>query len=466
MLRQLPEEAKSYLLKIINKIWDTGNHLSSPFKLEEGVPQGSVLSVTCFTVAIDRVIKEISNPVRASLFVDDLAIYCTAYDAELACKYLQKSIDSLCRWAKQNGFRLSTSKTVAVHFTRSRRQEVVPNLKLDGSVLPYADDVKFLGMIFDSKLTWFKHIENLKCKVKKSLNLLKVVCGFNWGADKKTLLLLYDALCRSKSDYGCQIYSPACKSKLHELYVVQMGLRICSGAFPTSPVESLYVDTHQLPLDLRREELGLRYLMKIKSNASNPSKKVINQLDASKFKPRSSVPFQIRLNASVNENCILTQNVHGLAPSKIPPWFIPKAELCKKNIVKKNTPNVEIKSLFLEHDEVHNNVYKIYTDGSKSSEGVGLAVLTDNFCTVAKLPPAASVYTTELSAIVKALDIAYHSNKKSCVIYSDCKSALESLNSYNSSHPLVQKARAWLFRISCRRKTTYLLDSWSCWDPR
>ena len=35
---------------------------------------------------------------------------------------------------------------------------------------------------------------------------------------------------------------------------------IYSGAFRTSPVESLSVDTHQLPLDLRREELGLRYL--------------------------------------------------------------------------------------------------------------------------------------------------------------------------------------------------------------
>ena len=61
-----------------------GNTLSSPFKLEEGVPQGSVLSVTCFAVAINSVISKISSSVRASLFVDDLAIYCTAYDAEPA----------------------------------------------------------------------------------------------------------------------------------------------------------------------------------------------------------------------------------------------------------------------------------------------------------------------------------------------------------------------------------------------
>ena len=162
-----------------------GNSSSSPFKLEEGVPQGSVLSVTCFAVAINSVISEISSPVRASLFVDDLAIYCTVYDAESACRYINKYINSISEWAKLNGFKFSTSKTVAIRFTRCKYQEAVPHLKLEEDILPYADEVKFLGMIFDSKLTWAKHIDDLELKVKKSLNLLKVISGFDWGADKK-----------------------------------------------------------------------------------------------------------------------------------------------------------------------------------------------------------------------------------------------------------------------------------------
>ena len=229
-----------------------GNTLSSPFKLEEGVPQGSVLSVTCFAVAINSVISEISSLVRGSLFVDDLGIYCTAYDAESACRHRQKSINSIRKSAKHNSFKFSTSKTVAIRFSRRRRQDDVPHLKLDGAILPYADEVKFMGMIFNSNLTWAKHIDDLKLKVKKSLNLLNVIFGFDWGADKKILLRIYDALCRSKLDYGCQIYSSASKSKLDALNVVHnAGLRtgICSGAFRTS-VESLYVDTPQLPLDL------------------------------------------------------------------------------------------------------------------------------------------------------------------------------------------------------------------------
>ena len=127
-------------------------------------------------------------------------------------------------------------------------------------------------MTLDEKLTWSNHIENLKLKVKKSLNILKVVSGFDWGADKTTLLKLYNSICKSKLDYGCEVYSSACKSKLRELDVVHnMGLRICTGAFKTSPIESLYVDSNEFPLDLRREELGLRYITRLKSSPKNPT---------------------------------------------------------------------------------------------------------------------------------------------------------------------------------------------------
>ena len=84
---------------------------------------------------------------------------------------------------------------------------------------------------------------------------------------------------------------------------------------------------------------------------------------------------------------------------------------------------------------------------SKSVEGVGLAVVTEDSCEAAKLPNVASIYTAELSAINRALALVHRTNKKNFVIYADSKSALESLNSSNSSHPLVLKAREWLFEF-------------------
>ena len=128
--------------------------------------------------------------------------------------------------------------------------------------------------------------------------------------------------------------------------------------------------------------------------------------------------------------------------------------------MRKDTSDHVVKAMFLEHDVVHDHDYKIFTDGSKSDEGVGFAAVADDFCDVAKLSPSASIFTAEISAIIDAMDVAYHSNHKSIVIYSDSKSALESLNNYNSSLPLVQKAQEWLFRISCRHKSLSF-----CWVP-
>ena len=139
--------------------------------------------------------------------------------------------------------------------------------------------------------------------------------------------------------------------------------------------------------------------MRIECNPDNPSNK-----DASRFRPRSSTPFQIRLDKSVNDATLKTQNILEVAPSRVPPWLIPKAKLCQKAIVKKNTSDQMIK-LFLEHDEVNDGEYKIYTDGSKSSEGVGFAAVADDFCDSAKLSSSASIYTAELTVIINAMNV-------------------------------------------------------------
>ena len=439
-----------------------GNMLSSPYLQEEGIPQGSVLSVTCFSVAINNIVKAVSSPVKCSLFVDDFVLYCTSYDAASACKYLQKSIDSVSRWADHNGFKFSTTKTVAVRFARCRRKEVVPNLTLKGTILPYEKEVKFLGLIFDSKLTWTSHIDALKLRVKKSLSILKVVSGFDWGADKKSLLKLYDSLCRSKFDYGCQIYSSACKTKLKELDVVHnMGLRICSGAFRTSPVESIYVDTNELPLQLRREEQGLRYITRTKSSPQNPSFKVLGDCNSRKFTgSRSSKPFQIRLNEEVGDTFIKKQKVQEVGYSSIPPWFIPEISSCEVSTYKKAQSKEEKRVNFYEHNNIHKDCTKLFTDGSKSEGGVGCAVILDNTAHVAKLPDSASVFTAELTAVVGALDLIFHHKGKKYVIYSDSKSTIESLKKFATFHPLIQKAQEWLFRISCRHKSVSF-----CWVP-
>ena len=93
-----------------------------------------------------------------------------------------------------------------------------------------------------------------------------------WGTDEKTLLHLYRALIRSKLDYGSAVYGSARKSYLQMLDPVQNhALRLCHGAFRTSPVTSLHVEANEMPLDLRQRKLAAQYCLKVSADASNPA---------------------------------------------------------------------------------------------------------------------------------------------------------------------------------------------------
>ena len=52
--------------------WET----STIHTLEQGVPQGCVLSYTLFSLAINGVLSVIPGNIGASLYVDDLFVYC------------------------------------------------------------------------------------------------------------------------------------------------------------------------------------------------------------------------------------------------------------------------------------------------------------------------------------------------------------------------------------------------------
>ena len=62
---------------------------------------------------------------------------------------------------------------------------------------------------------------------------------------------------------GCIVYGSARPSYLKMLNTIHhQGLRLALGAFRTSPVESLYVEAGELPLELRRIKLSLQYITK------------------------------------------------------------------------------------------------------------------------------------------------------------------------------------------------------------
>ena len=159
---------------------------------------------------------------------------------------LQQNLNNIQEWATRNGFKFSKSKTVCMHFCYLRKAHDDPVLTSDGQPISAVEETKFLGIIFDRKLTFIPHIKKFKAKCKKALTLLRVVAHTDWRADRQVLLNLYRTIVRSKLDYGCIVYGSARPSFLKTLDTLRhQGIRLVLGAFRTYPADSLLVEANE-----------------------------------------------------------------------------------------------------------------------------------------------------------------------------------------------------------------------------
>ncbi len=92
-------------------------------------------------------------------------------------------------------------------------------------------------------------------------------------------MMIYRAMIRSSLDCGCLVYGAAAKTNLTRLDVVQAkALRVCSGAFCSTPIPALLVEMEETPLGLRRRKLALNYVAKIHGHEKvHPGKQLLKE---------------------------------------------------------------------------------------------------------------------------------------------------------------------------------------------
>ena len=151
---------------------------SNEFDETVGIPQGSVLSVTLFLVAINEIIKDLPLDVSKS-YVDDLVVYYSASNVIHIERKLHVCVNKIHSWAAGNGYKISVERIVAVHFHRRRRMQYELNLNLNNNRITFKTSAKFLGMILEQRLRWREHIEYMKKPIKRSI--LKYLSSKTWG---------------------------------------------------------------------------------------------------------------------------------------------------------------------------------------------------------------------------------------------------------------------------------------------
>lgn len=353
---------------------------------------------------------------RYSLYADDSAIWTSSADARRAFGTLQLALDRLSQWSRKNGLYFSAHKSATVLFSAHRHPTPATALTINGSDIPYVRSFKFLGLVLDNKLNMNLHIEHLKTKCTKRINVLRALCGQQSGADSVTLIRIYKTLVRPVLEYGVEVYASAPRKTLAKLDTIQNEcLRIAAGAYRTTPIKLLQGLTGVTPLHLRRQELSLRYWAKINSVLEHP---VCSARDThsthDRYQGRVTSTFHTRCQHHLQDLEIEPETLLYRTLPPHPPWSMNTPDV---NFLPVNAPvtlpDAEIQQAFRHYAAQTPQCTLLYTDGSRNNASgrTGCAIYV-NRCRDSeqlettstkrfRLPNWATVYDAELFAIYK-----------------------------------------------------------------
>jgi ribonuclease HI len=444
--------------------------MGNPRTTSRGVPQGSVLSPLLFVIYTIDIISILPPLTEMSVYADDLVVYAKGTSPEACIRKLQLANQNLSIWLQGSQLTINPEKSEFMVFSNPEQQRKPYTLRFGNSQIRRVQSHKFLGLIIDEKLTWTQHIDNLINTCNKVLNIIKATCHKWWGADPACALNLYQALIRSRLEFGSFLAS-AKKSTWTRIERMQArALRLILRAFPSTPIPALQVESGIPPLEVRCMYLSNKYILKKMTQIHNPLISKINlllqhQLTPTPYLSRNNVilpvisyrelsDYQVKIREDHHLPCFnisidIIAHIPAVTFTPINKQDYPPPDLIKQEVSR-------ILDLLSPIEE------QIYTDGSKKGDLVGSAIVntTTKEKIGYKLPPECSIFTAEAIAITAALRQIKTSPSKNFIICSDSKSVLAALkgNLYKAStNWILLDIKTKLYKLHLKGKKVILL---------
>lgn len=200
---------------------DLDGVLSSCKTVTCGVPQGSILGPLLFLIYVNDLPS--ATPFKTTMFADDTTLQHFGNDLKAMEGDCNKWFESLTVWFKSNNLTLNLKKTkVMLLDTKHGKMNCDFNLVSEGHIIEQIgrgrqiNSLKFLGLHLDDKLSWKTHVLELSKKVRQTLFTLFMARN---NLPQNLRLILYNALIRSKLEYGVEFFRHS--SALKGLQVLQ-----------------------------------------------------------------------------------------------------------------------------------------------------------------------------------------------------------------------------------------------------
>nr|KAG5689128.1 hypothetical protein BaRGS_013889 [Batillaria attramentaria] len=435
-----------------------GASLSDEHTLDMGVPQGSVIAPTLFSVMLHDIEAKVGRPdIKMSLYADDLAIWTelptqlpgkTTFMKKLYERWrtkFQSCVDDIQGYMGQNGFQLSPEKTSLVVFSRTNGAKNAMSIQIGNVTIKPCSEAKFLGVTLNERLRWQPHISNLTAKAARSVNLIKILSAERW-ATPRSLIHLTNALVRSRLTYGCEAFFALSKAEYLKLERVELAaLKTAIGARKSARNDLVYQEAGWLPLreECKRRCANFQAAMHATETTlgdgltETVTKETLIRQGLEVKAPRiyrTTIPMAEHTNDIWSE-CGAKPEVAQTPKPVFPPWELAKPEYEHRYAegASKKADSALATTLAREKIEQRFSQHlKIYTDGSVLDSGeVGCAfVIPDLGITRRyKLNAGLSIFSAEMYAILMACTFVNDMPNPplGVVILSDSKSSLQAL---------------------------------------
>jgi ribonuclease HI len=408
-----------------------GDTQSDVFVPLNGLPQGSVISPTLFLIMMDVTRANLQTSSNLSIFADDIALWHSSSSCKFSSRVIQNALSNLNLWSLQWGFNFSAEKTKSITFSLRR----IPScpLSIGGRPIEEVSQVRFLGVTLDRKLNLNLYTQHIVNQCQAIVNLMRHIRGTCWGADQRTLRVIFLSHIVSYITYAAPALltlSRASKSKLEAVY--NRALKVMCRTPRNSNPQALQVLTGCPPVRLQLLSSSLKYF--IRSKTFNTSSDSCRLSWHSVFK-KTNRPLLQEVTADFFLNHSLPVSAQCTF-SASPPWHSiqPVVYTGLSKLTNKSSPLLN-KSLALEEIAKFSHRILAYTDGSKqgSSVGYGFTIPAYNISTSVRISDCTDVFTAEAKAIEACLMLLAQRQISPVTILSDSLSVLEAMQNTSSS---------------------------------